>query len=161
MSACPADGGDTGARLVGRGCSRRELLVLTVGSGVAAVTLGNMNSAACASGTDELVIEDLVQGGGAQPKKGDVVEAHYTGWLDGFGQKQFDSSKGRGPLRFTVGVGQVIKGWDEAILTMKEGGKRRIIVPPNLGYGARAAGRVIPPNSTLYFEIELVRVVSS
>lgn len=134
--------------------SRRALLRLATAS----VVIAGLKAANCHAEEPGLEIEDLVVGTGAQPSKGDGVEAHYTGWLGGFEQKQFDSSQRRGPLRFTVGVGQVIKGWDEAILSMKEGGRRRIVVPPNLGYGSRGAGRVIPPNSTLYFEIELLRV---
>ncbi len=88
---------------------------------------------------------------------GQSVKVHYTGWLDDFeSPKKFDSSYDRGkPLSFRAGVGQVIAGWDEALLQMKIGEKRNVIIPPGLGYGARGAGGVIPPNATLYFTMEL------
>ena len=100
-------------------------------------------------------------GDGAVPIPGDTVRVHYTGWLEGFeSEKKFDSSYDRHtPLVFKVGVKQVISGWDEALLTeMKVGGKRKVIIPPNLGYGTRGAGGVIPPNATLYFTMELIAV---
>jgi peptidylprolyl isomerase len=100
---------------------------------------------------------DLVPGTGPSPTAGKGVKVHYTGWLtDG---KKFDSSVDRGePFVFTVGVGQVIPGWDEGVLAMKVGGKRKFTIPANLGYGARGAGGVIPPNATLIFEVELLDV---
>lgn len=104
-----------------------------------------------------LVIEDLVVGDGAVASAGQRVTVHYTGWLtDG---KKFDSSKDRrDPFVFPLGRGQVIKGWDEGVAGMKVGGKRKLTIPPSLGYGARGAGGVIPPNATLLFEVELLNV---
>ncbi|ABB32587.1 Peptidylprolyl isomerase [Geobacter metallireducens RCH3] len=98
---------------------------------------------------------DLVVGNGPQPTSGKPVKVHYTGWLEN-GTK-FDSSVDRGePFVFTIGAGEVIPGWDEGVMTMKVGGKRRLIVPAQLGYGAAGAGGVIPPNATLIFEVELL-----
>ena len=104
-----------------------------------------------------LVIEELVVGGGEAAAAGQKVSVHYTGWLtDG---KKFDSSKDRGePFAFPLGRGQVIRGWDEGVAGMKVGGKRKLTIPPGLGYGARGAGGVIPPNATLVFEVELLSV---
>jgi FKBP-type peptidyl-prolyl cis-trans isomerase len=100
---------------------------------------------------------DEVAGAGESPKPGQVVTVHYTGTLEN-GTK-FDSSRDRGePFTFQIGVGGVIRGWDEGVMTMKVGGKRRLIIPSALGYGARGAGGVIPPNATLIFEVELLGV---
>jgi FKBP-type peptidyl-prolyl cis-trans isomerase len=109
--------------------------------------------------TRGLQIEKLAEGHGATSKTGDSVVVHYTGWLTN-GTK-FDSSVDRGqPFVFTIGQGQVIKGWDEGVATMKVGDKVRLTVPPELGYGARGAGGVIPPNATLIFDVELLEVRS-
>lgn len=98
---------------------------------------------------------DLLEGKGRQAELGDQATVHYTGWLAN-GTK-FDSSLDRGqPFSFRVGAGQVIKGWDEGVGTMKIGGKRKLIIPPDLAYGPRGAGNVIPPNATLTFEVELL-----
>jgi len=100
--------------------------------------------------------EDIVVGTGASPQPGQEVAVHYTGTLEN-GTK-FDSSLDRGePIRLKIGVGQVIKGWDEGLMTMKVGGKRKLVIPPQLGYGARGVGP-IPPNSILVFEVELLDV---
>jgi FKBP-type peptidyl-prolyl cis-trans isomerase len=104
---------------------------------------------------------ELKEGTGAEAKKGDTVEVHYTGWLyvDGKAGKKFDSSVDRKePFAFTLGAGQVIKGWDEGVAGMKVGGKRKLIIPSELGYGAKGAGRDIPPNATLLFEVELLKI---
>jgi FKBP-type peptidyl-prolyl cis-trans isomerase len=102
-----------------------------------------------------LTYTDLVVGTGAEAKAGQTAVVHYTGWLmDG---TKFDSSKDRGqPFSFPLGGGRVIRGWDEGVAGMKVGGKRELIIPPELGYGARGAGGVIPPNATLKFEVELL-----
>ena len=104
---------------------------------------------------------DSKVGDGAAATAGHKVSVHYTGWLDNKGEKgkKFDSSLDRGdPFSFTLGGGQVIKGWDEGVAGMKVGGKRTLIIPPELGYGARGAGGVIPPNATLIFDVELLKV---
>jgi peptidylprolyl isomerase len=108
-----------------------------------------------------LQIADSKIGTGAQPKTGQTCVMHYTGWLYDNGVKgaKFDSSLDRGePFEFAIGRGQVIKGWDEGVATMQVGGKRTLIIPPQLGYGARGAGGVIPPNATLIFDVELLSV---
>lgn len=100
---------------------------------------------------------DTKEGNGAQAKKGDLVQVHYTGTLEN--GKKFDSSHDRRePIEFLLGHGQVIRGWDEGIDGMKVGGKRKLVIPPELGYGAMAMGDVIPANSTLFFDVELVGV---
>ena len=104
-----------------------------------------------------LIIEDIVIGDGALASKSQEITVHYTGFLtDG---TKFDSSVDRKqPFTFILGVGQVIKGWDDGFDGMKIGGKRKLTIPPEMGYGARGAGNVIPPNSTLIFEVELINV---
>lgn len=106
-----------------------------------------------------LQFEDTVVGTGKEAAPGRTVTVHYTGWLfeDGVQGAKFDSSKDRGePFMFPLGAGMVIKGWDEGVQGMKEGGARTLIIPANLGYGARGAGGVIPPNATLKFDVELL-----
>lgn len=104
-----------------------------------------------------LQYEELTVGEGAEAKAGDNVTVHYTGWLTD-GQK-FDSSKDRNqPFQFSLGAGMVIRGWDEGVQGMKIGGVRKLTIPAQLGYGARGAGGVIPPNATLVFEVELLGV---
>jgi peptidylprolyl isomerase len=115
------------------------------------------NMTSTASGLQTI---DATVGTGASPKSGQTCVMHYTGWLyDGVKGAKFDSSVDRGePFEFKIGIGQVIKGWDEGVLTMKVGGKRTLIIPAALGYGARGAGGVIPPNATLMFDVELLGV---
>jgi peptidylprolyl isomerase len=108
-----------------------------------------------------LKIQDTKVGTGATPQAGQTCVMHYTGWLYENGAKgqKFDSSVDRGqPFEFPIGRGRVIKGWDEGVASMKVGGKRTLIIPPELGYGARGAGGVIPPNATLMFDVELLAV---
>ena len=106
-----------------------------------------------------LIIEDITVGSGAEAVSGKHIKVHYTGWLfnDGKQGAKFDSSKDRGqPFDFPLGAGHVIKGWDEGFAGMKVGGVRKLTIPPEMGYGARGAGGVIPPNATLLFEVELL-----
>jgi FKBP-type peptidyl-prolyl cis-trans isomerase len=113
---------------------------------------------------DELVINDMKTGDGEVVVAGQTAVVHYTGWLydpaapEGKGRK-FDSSRDRGaPFKFSVGAGQVIRGWDQGVAGMQVGGERRLLIPPELGYGERGAGGVIPPGATLVFDVELVDV---
>jgi len=112
---------------------------------------------AAAPEVTELQIEDLKEGTGAEAKSGDSVTVHYTGWLtDG---TEFDSSVDAGqPFTFNLGAGEVIPGWDQGVAGMKVGGKRKLTIPPDLGYGAQGAGTAIPPNAVLVFEVELLEV---
>jgi FKBP-type peptidyl-prolyl cis-trans isomerase FkpA len=108
-----------------------------------------------------LLIDDLTVGTGDAAAAGQKVTVHYTGWLFANGAKggKFDSSKDRGePFAFPLGKGHVIRGWDEGVAGMKVGGKRQLTIPPDLGYGSRGAGGVIPANATLLFEVELLKV---
>ena len=111
--------------------------------------------------TSGLSYEDVQVGTGAEAVSGKTVDVHYTGWLDEKGKKgqKFDSSVDRGaPFSFPLGAGRVIKGWDEGVAGMKVGGKRTLMIPAELGYGARGAGGVIPPNANLIFDVELLKV---
>jgi peptidylprolyl isomerase len=141
--------------------TRRHTLVAVlafVASGTSRAPAQTGKTMTTASG---LQITDSKVGVGATPKTGQTCVMHYTGWLYENGQKgkKFDSSVDRGePFEFPIGAGRVIKGWDEGVATMKVGGKRTLVIPPALGYGARGAGGVIPPNATLIFEVELLGV---
>jgi peptidylprolyl isomerase len=134
-------------------CERRDVTDATPG---AAATGGAMDEHATTTASG-LKYVDTKPGDGASPQKGQAVTVHYTGWLkDG---TKFDSSRDRGqPFTFRIGQGQVIKGWDEGVATMKVGGVRKLVIPPELGYGARGAGGVIPPNAELTFDVELLSV---
>ncbi|MCL6753852.1 FKBP-type peptidyl-prolyl cis-trans isomerase [Nostoc sp. CCCryo 231-06] len=121
---------------------------------IASNTMSDANAVTTPSG---LKYVELKEGTGATPQPGQTVEVHYVGTLED-GTK-FDSSRDRGqPFSFKIGVGQVIKGWDEGVSTIKVGGRRQLIIPSELGYGSRGAGGVIPPNATLLFDVELLGV---
>ncbi len=136
------------------------------------LALGNLTSLYAAPVVDKKVAEaptalvknDVKVGKGAEAKKGQTVAVHYTGWLfdakaNDFHGKQFDSSRTRGtPFKFPLGAGRVIKGWDRGVQGMKVGGQRTLIIPAKLGYGERGAGGVIPPNSVLIFDVELIGI---
>ncbi|MGB3767678.1 MAG: FKBP-type peptidyl-prolyl cis-trans isomerase [Phormidesmis sp.] len=127
-----------------------------LGEETVAEAAGAENTVTTDSGLQYVVIEE---GDGASPQTGQRVFVHYVGTLED-GTK-FDSSRDRGrPFDFTIGQGQVIKGWDEGVGDMKVGDRRKLIIPPDLGYGARGAGGVIPPNATLIFDVELLRIGS-
>jgi peptidylprolyl isomerase len=135
---------------------RRSILALT---GALVIAMSTAASAEFTTTPSGLKYQDEVVGTGPAPQAGQKVSVHYTGWLDEGGKpgKKFDSSRDRGqPFTFTLGAGQVIAGWDTGVATMKVGGKRRLVIPPDQGYGARGAGGVIPPNATLIFDVELL-----
>ena len=127
-------------------------------AGSGAPTTGDAPSGAETKLPSGLAYTEMKVGTGTEAKTGKRVHVHYTGWLQSNNQK-FDSSLDRGqPFVFELGKGMVIKGWDEGVVGMKEGGKRKLVIPPDLGYGAQGAGGVIPPNATLVFEVELIKV---
>lgn len=137
-----------------------RLFAKTIVAAFALVAAGGAQAGATTTATG-LKYEDAKAGTGAEAKIGSTLSMHYTGWLYNGGAKgkKFDSSLDRGqPFEFQLGAGQVISGWDEGIQGMKVGGTRTLIIPPALGYGARGAGGVIPPNATLLFEVELLGV---
>src|SRR6201986_3673570 len=143
--------------------SSRRTIITTMFAGVAAAITSRAaaqtgKAMTTASG---LQIIDSKEGTGATPKPGQTCVMHYTGWLYQNGAKgqKFDSSVDRGrPFEFPIGRQRVIPGWDEGVATMKVGGKRTLIIPPELGYGARGAGGVVPPNATIMFDVELLGV---
>ena len=142
--------------------SRRTILSTMLGGVAAAIaTSASAQTGKAMTTASGLQIIDIKEGSGASPKPGQTCVMHYTGWLYENGQKgkKFDSSVDRNePFDFPIGMGRVIKGWDEGVASMKVGGKRTLIIPPALGYGARGAGGVIPPNATLMFDVELLAV---
>ncbi|MES2198133.1 MAG: FKBP-type peptidyl-prolyl cis-trans isomerase [Pseudomonadota bacterium] len=149
-----------------RRLQRATLLIVSAFAMAIAATAGPTTAAAQTAGktmttASGLQISDSTVGTGVSPKSGQICVMHYTGWLyeNGKKGKKFDSSVDRNePFEFTIGQRQVIGGWDEGVATMKVGGKRTLIIPPALGYGARGAGGLIPPNATLMFDVELLAV---
>ena len=141
-----------------RSLSRRYVLLSFAVTAIASTSTKAQQAMTTADG---LKIIDTQPGTGASPQTGQTCVMHYTGWLyeNGVKGKKFDSSVDRGqPFEFVIGTHQVIGGWDEGVATMKVGGKRTLIIPPALGYGARGAAGVIPPNATLIFDVELLGV---
>ncbi len=150
-------GGPSGAREVTPAPSEEGRSMTDMDPMEAAQTLGTETENPVRETDSGLRYIDVEEGDGAEAKAGDTVSVHYTGWLvDG---NKFDSSRDRGqPFVFPLGAGRVIKGWDEGVAGMKVGGVRKLIVPPELGYGTRGFPPVIPPNATLIFEVELLKV---
>ena len=147
--------------------SRRSALATAVAAATAVAITGvlilseSADAQSAVTTPSGLKYIDVKAGTGAAPKTGQTCVMHYTGWLYDGGKKgaKFDSSVDRGqPFEFKIGQRQVIGGWDEGVATMKVGGKRTLIIPPELGYGARGAGNVIPPNATLMFDVELLAI---
>ena len=142
--------------------SRRDALVTALATTVGVIALSESADAQHAVTTPSgLKYIDVKVGTGASPRTGQTCVMNYTGWLYNGGKKgaKFDSSLDHGePFEFKIGMHQVIAGWDEGVATMKVGGKRTLIIPPALGYGARGAGGVIPPNATLMFDVDLLAV---
>jgi FKBP-type peptidyl-prolyl cis-trans isomerase len=134
----------------------RQTLILPVAALLLSAAAAHADPVTLPGGTQ---IEDVETGTGTEARKGRTISVHYTGWLyvDGERGKSFDSSRGGQPFTFVLGEGDVIKGWDTGIVGMKEGGVRTLIIPPNEGYGARREAK-IPANSTLMFEVELIKV---
>ena len=143
-------------KLIHAGAAAAALVVFSLTAPSPAAEKGNPKMTELADG---LKYTDTTIGTGAEATPGHKVSVHYTGWLyeNGKKGKKFDSSLDRGqPFSFSLGAHQVIRGWDEGVAGMKVGGKRTLIIPPNLAYGARGAGGVIPPNATLLFEVQLL-----
>jgi FKBP-type peptidyl-prolyl cis-trans isomerase len=148
------------------GCSSREEPAQSVQAAPesAASTASPSSTASTGNSTMSLQKTDLTPGAGAEIASGQTALVHYTGWLYDAAApenkgKKFDSSVDRNePFEFPVGAGMVIRGWDEGVVGMKVGGKRRLVIPPEMGYGARGAGGVIPPGATLVFDVELVEI---
>ena len=150
------------------GCSSRDKPAETAPASEPAATeaAAAPADAPASTGTETMALQktDLAPGSGAEIKSGQTALVHYTGWLYDAAApenkgKKFDSSVDRNePFEFPVGAGMVIKGWDEGVVGMKVGGKRRLVIPPEMGYGSRGAGGVIPPGATLVFDVELVEI---
>lgn len=140
--------------------SKKLILTLLIIAAVVAGLYFIFNPSDLMENPNELKIEVLKEGAGAEIKNGELATVHYTGWLtDG---TKFDSSLDRGEaFTFPLGVGMVIKGWEQGVLGMKVGEKRKLTIPSSLGYGERGAGGMIPPNATLIFEVELLKIASN
>ena len=141
--------------------TRRQTLAAALALVASGASIATAQTGKTVTTPTGLQIADSKVGTGATPKTGQTCVMHYTGWLyeNGAKGKKFDSSVDRGqPFEFPIGVKRVIAGWDEGVATMKVGGKRTLIIPPALGYGARGAGGLIPPNATLIFDVELLGV---
>lgn len=141
--------------------SRREFVAISTTAAAVLSLAASADDKMQSLGDEGLHYIVTQEGNGAKPSPGQKVRVHYTGWLDGFDNegRKFDSSRDRRkPLAFKAGVGQVITGWDQTLLDMKVGERRKVIIPSDLGYGKRGAGGVIPPNADLYFDMELLSI---